>query len=299
LLLIASGCGQQPDSQAIDLTDLTPLPAERPEGVEPLRVAVSNVISPKATAESYGALLDYIGQKMARPVELVQRRTYSESNELLRLGEVDIAFVCTNAYVVGHREFGMELLAVPLVQGETVYHSALLVPVDSPARSMADLKGAVFAFTDPLSTTGYLYPTHLVQQLGFTPESFFARTFYTLSHDAAIRAVAEGGADGAAVDNLVLGFAQARDPHLAKRVRVIHRSPSFTIPPAVVGPEMRPELRSRLEEILLGMGDDPEGRQALGELDIEGFALIHDDAYDSVRDLARTVGTGGIGDGGP
>jgi phosphonate transport system substrate-binding protein len=304
LILIAPGCGQEPDNQAIDLTDLTPLPADRrqgveSEGVEPLRVAVSNVISPKATVESYGALLDYIAQKMARPVQLVQRRTYSESNELLRLGEVDVAFVCTYAYVVGHREFGMELLAVPRVQGETAYHSALIVPADSPTRSMADLKGAVFAFTDPLSTTGCLYPTHLVQQLGETPESFFARTFYTDSHDAAIRAVVEGVAGGAAVDNLVLGFARARDPQLGERVRVIHRSLSFAMPPAVVGPEMRPQLRARLEEILLGMDDDPEGRSALGELDIEGFALIDDDAYDSVRDLARTVGIGGIGDRGP
>lgn len=102
------------------------------------------------------------------------------------------------------------------MDGGTVDYSVLIVPADSPARTMADLRGKVFAFTDPMSNTGRTYPTYLVRQLGQTPETFFARTFFTYSHDDAIHAVADGLADGAAVDSLVYDFAVARDPALGE-----------------------------------------------------------------------------------
>lgn len=287
--IAVAGCAPQARGAVIDLAALQPLPDARPTGVIPLRVAVAAVISPEGTAESYDALLDYLSDRLNRPVELVQRRTYAEVNELLRAGEIDVAFVCTSAYIAGHDEFGMELLAAPQVNGESVYYSVLIVPASSQAQRMADLRGKVFAFTDPMSTSGRMYPTSLVLELGSTPEEFFARTFYTYSHDDAIFAVADGVADGASVDSLVLEFALARDPALADRVRVIHRSPAFGIPPVVIRPDTRPQLRAELQDILLTMAADPQGREALAQLSYDSFVLIDDSAYDSVRELTARV----------
>ena len=115
---------------------------------------------------------------------------------LIEHGEVDLAFVCTSAYVAGHDHFGMELLAAPEVDGQQVYYSVLIVPADSPAQEMIDLQGKVFAFTDPMSHSGRVYPTYLLQQLGTTPEEFFSRTFFTYSHDKAIEAVTESDKSG-------------------------------------------------------------------------------------------------------
>lgn len=292
LLLVSCAAPPEPSAPVIHLSDLEPLPANPSDDVVPLRVAVSAVISPKGTAESYQFLLDYLSLKLDRPVELVQRRTYSEVNELVESGYVDVAFVCTSAYVDGNEKFGMELLAAPQVNGETVYYSLLIVPRDSPAqtRSVADLRGKVFAFTDPMSNTGRVYPTYLVQQLGSAPEEFFARTFFTYSHDDAIRAVADGLADGAAVDSLVYDFAIARDPVLGEKIRVIHRSPPFGIPPVVVSPNVRPQLKAELQSILLGMADDLQGQKGLQAVSVDKFVLIDDSAYDSARDLLAAVG---------
>ncbi len=215
----------------------------------------------------------------------MQRRTYAEVNELIGQGEVDLAFVCTNAYVVGHEAFGMSLLAAPQVEGETVYYSLLIVPADSPAQDMADLRGKVFAFTDPMSNTGRLYPTYLVLRLGSTPEEFFSRTFFTYSHDDAIR----GGA-GAARGREPTADAVAREPGLGEATRVIHRSPPFGNPPVVVGPLVRPQTAAELAEMLLHMHEDPAGRAALAALGVDRFVEIDDDAYDSVRALRAEVG---------
>ena len=141
-----------------------------------------------------------------------------------------------------------------------------------------------------MSKTGRLYPTYLVQQLGSVPDQFFARTFFTYSNDDAIRAVADGLADGAAVDSLVYDFAVARNPALAEKTRIIHRSPPFGIPPVVVGPGIRPQLKAELQSALLNMDDDAEGRKGLEAVGVERFVLIDDSAYASVRDLVAAVG---------
>lgn len=95
--------------------------------------------------------------------------------------------------------------------------------------------------------------------------------------------MADGLADAAAVDSLIYDFAVARDPTLAERVRVIHRSPAFGIPPVVVGPDVRPQLRAELQAILLAMADDPapEAQAALQALGVERFVSIDDQTYDS------------------
>ncbi len=284
-LLALAGCAPAPAGPVIQLAQLQPLPQSVPDEVVPLRLAVAAVISPKGTVESYQALLDYLSAQLRRPVELVQRRTYAEVNELLKSGEVDVAFVCTSAYIAGHDDFGMTLLAAPQVNGEASYHSLLIVPSASAAQSMEDLRGQVFAFTDPMSNSGRVYPTYLVNQLGSRPEEFFARTFYTYSHDDAIRAVASGLADGAAVDSLVYQFAVQRDPTLAERVRVIHTSPPYGIPPAVVSPALRPQLYAELQALLLTLNETPEGQAALTALGVDQFVRIEDSAYDSAREL--------------
>lgn len=294
LTLTLIGCRSTtaaPVAPVIQLSDLQPLPTGASPEVLPLRVAVAAVISPRGTVESYRPLLDYLGVKLNRPVELVQRRTYAEVNDLIKRGYVDLAFVCTSAYIAGHANFGMELLAAPRVNGETVYYSVLIVPSDSPARSMADLRAKVFAFTDPMSTSGRVYPTLLVRELGSTPDQFFARTYFTYNHDDAIRAVAQKLADGAAVDSLVYDYALSRDPGLGKQIRIIQRSPPLGIPPVVVNPGLRPQLKAELRSALLGMSADAAGGQAaLQALGVEAFVPIDDSAYASVRTLLAQAG---------
>ncbi|GAB4160558.1 MAG: phosphate/phosphite/phosphonate ABC transporter substrate-binding protein [Candidatus Promineifilaceae bacterium] len=282
-------CAAPSATTSISLADLQPLPVAQETSVKSLRVAIAAIVSPQGTVDSYGPLLHYLETELDRPIELVQRRTYREVNDLIQSGDVDVAFVCTSAYVIGKQEFGMQLLVAPEVMGESVYHALLIVPAGSQAQSMADLRGSVFAFTDPISTSGHNYPLALVQQLGETPESFFSRTFYTYSHDDAIRAVANRVADGAAVDSLVYNFAITREPKLAEETRIIHQSPAFGIPPVVVGPQMRPQLAAQLRSLFLNMHTTQAGAAALQTAGVDKFVLIDDAAYDSVRELAITV----------
>lgn len=276
----------------VDLSVRTPLPHAAPGEIAHLRVGVAAILSPQGTVESYSELTAYLAEKMGRPVDLLQRRTYAEFNDMVEKSQVDLAFICTNSYVVGNEQFGMELLVAPEINGESVYYSQLIVPASSAAQSMADLRGKVFAFTDPMSFTGRIYPVYLLQQMGETPERFFQRTFYTYSHDRAIEAVAAGVADGAAVDSLVLDYALQRNSELASRLRIIHTSTAFGIPPVVVPPTLPPRQKAQLRDLLLTMHEDTAGQAVLRELGIDRFVAIDNTAYDGVRAIVHATGIG-------
>ncbi len=290
--LFLSSCGKDITTQAaviVDLNNLQPLPTPNDIDLHPLKVAIAAVISPEGTVESYEPLIRYLENELGRPVELVQRRTYAEINDLIKTGDVDLAFVCTSAYIAGRRDFNMQLLVAPIVGGETYYHSQLIVPIDSDAGSISDLRGKVFAFTDPMSFSGRMFPTYLLHQIGENPSSFFQSTFFTYSHDDAIRAVAQGLADGAAVDSLVLDFALIKDPSLADLIKIIYTSPHFGIPPVVVSPSIRPQQFAELEDVFLNMHKYNPGLEALLSLNIDEFTIVSDNLYDAIEEIEIAV----------
>ncbi len=293
LTILATACTPtEASAPFVDLGKREPIPVVAEPHEHPLRIAIAAVLSPKGNRDSYDDLAQYLGDKLGRSAEIVQRRTYAEINDLVASGDVDIAFVCTSAYVSGHELGDMDLLVVPVIDGDTTYSSSLIVPRDSLATSMEDLRGTVFAFTDPMSNTGRAYPTFLVRELGETPASFFSETFFTYSHDRAIAAVADHVADGAAVDSIVLDYKMKAEPTLGDRIKVIHTSSLFGIPPVVVPSTQDETLRDQIRGILLSMSDDPVGAQILANLEIDRFIIGDDAAYDSVREVLATTGIG-------
>ncbi|MBS1158113.1 MAG: phosphonate transporter substrate-binding protein [Proteobacteria bacterium] len=279
---------REPTSRQVNMTEVVKgETGPRPEAA--LRIAVSAMISPKDTENSYFDLLRLIGRHMGREVIFVQRKTYAEVNALLEQREIDLAFVCAGPYVDGHERFGMELLAVPVAHGGMVYHSYFIVSRDGPVKDFAGLRGRRFAFTDPNSNTGYLVPAYVLSRRGETPKSFFGETFFTNSHDNSIKAVADGLADGAAVDSLIWEYINATNPVDTARTRIIDKSPPYGIPPIVVHPALDPEFKRQLREVVLHLHEDPQAAALLKNIQIERFAVGNDAMYDSVRQMQREL----------
>jgi phosphonate transport system substrate-binding protein len=256
----------------------------------PIRIAAASIVSPQETIRSYGLFFNYLEQKVGRPIELVQRKTYEETYELLRFGTLDMAMVCTYIYVKGHDEIGLDLLAAPQVNGKAEYRSVVIVRADSKIEKFADLAGKRFAYTDPLSTTGRLYPLTMLKARGVDPGTFFSSTTYTYSHDNSVKAVVQGIVDGASVDSLVFDQLVQKNPDLGLSLRVIERSAWMPSPPVVISKRVDPQLREAFRQALLTMHEDPEGKKILAELGIERYVLQRDEDYAPVREIARKAG---------
>lgn len=62
------------------------------------------------------------------------------------------------------------------------------------------------------------------------------------------------------------------------------------MPPVVISPTIRPQLRALLEETLLNMDQDAEGRAALDALDYERFVPASTQDYKSAEAVEAAVG---------
>ncbi len=285
------GCGGDSDAVVVDFSKTVSVkrPVDTPAKTPPLKVAVAAMISPKQTFVYYRQLLDYIGRQLDRDVELVQRKTYREVNELLGKGQIDLAFICSGPYVSGRDKFGFELLATPEVRGSHFYRSYLIVNRASKAKRLEDLRGRVFAFTDPESNTGKLVPTHWLNQIGQQPKAFFSRTMYTYSHDNAILAVSRALVDGAAVDSLIWEYYSHKNPAFTAKTRIIKKSQPYGIPPIVASDRLASELRKQIREAFFAMHRDRQGQKILAELMITRFVSPRDEWYDSIRQVRAAL----------
>ncbi len=287
LLLSFQACSRENDSKVIDFNKRIPdpQPLVHKSSDIPLKFAVGAMISPKATFVHYRELVDYIGKGLDRPAELVQRKTYSEINELLGEGEIDLAFICSGPYLAGKDKQGFMAVATPLIRESDRYQSYLIVNRNSTLQDLKDLKGGVFAFTDPDSLTGKIIPAVWLAEIKETPETFFSKVIYTYSHDNSILAVAKGLVDGAAVDSLVWDYFQEKDPKWTSLTRIIQKSDSYGIPPLVVSRNISVNLKERLKKTLFSMHEDPEGKKILNGLMIDRFTAPSEGWYEAIRQI--------------
>jgi phosphonate transport system substrate-binding protein len=248
------------------------------------------MISPKDTLVYYEALLDYIGQQIGHEIVLIQRKTYSEINELFPNRSIDLAFVCSGPYANGKHKYEFEGLATPIIRGEPYYQSYLIVRKDSPYHSLDDLKGKVFAFTDPDSNSGALVPRYWLFQKNHSPESFFSRVTYTYSHDNSILAVSKGLVNGAAVDGHQWEFYHSKNPSLTDGTRVIRKSDRFGSPPLVASSFLNPQLKSEIQRAVLALHQNGEGKKILDSLMIDRFERLKEEWYKNVWDMHSAVG---------
>lgn len=251
--------------------------------------AISPMASPVSTFSSYVDFIKYLSEQTGIELVLKQRRKYSEINSLLKSGEAQFALTCTGAYLSGRKEFGLEVLAVPVIAGKTTYNSYIIVNRKSKVEDFSELKGKVFAFTDPLSLSGRVYPVYLLQTMKVRQEDFFKKTFYTSSHEKSIESVAYGFADGAAVDSLIFEDMKITGSPAIDKVKIIKISPPYGIPPIVVSPSADKNLKQLLLTALIKMEGDPSGREILKRLQIDKFVLPDAANYYSAVQLRQAA----------
>ena len=287
MVISVSGCGRDSDAVVVDFSKTIAVerPASQISQAATFNVAVAAMISPKDTFGYYRQLLDYIGEQLGREVQFIQRKTYSEINELLGVGQIDLAFICSGPYAAGKEIYDLELIATPRVQKSNFYQSYLIVNKASQFTRIEDLKGRVFAFTDPDSNTGKLVPTYWLFEMEEQPETYFSKTIYTYSHDNSILAVAKGLVDGAAVDGLIWEYYHQKDPAFTSRTRIIRKSEPYGIPPIVASKHLSSELKDRIRQLFFSMHNDPKGQKILAELMIDKFIAPKDEWYDSIRQM--------------
>lgn len=231
---------------------------------------------------------DYLQDRIGRAVRFVQRGSYREIMDLLLEQKLDFAWICGYPYV-RHRA-KLRLLAVPLSEGRPQYQSYLIVPAsDSRTSSILDLRGKVFAYSDPDSNSGFLYPRYALMQLNENPDRFFARTFFTWAHRKVVEAVGSNLAQGGAVDSYVWETLRIYHPELTGRTRIVEKSPYFGHTPVVARNGVSRMEFDAVQEALLGMSQTAAGQALLKRLNLDGFVAGEDALFEGIARMMRAL----------
>jgi phosphonate transport system substrate-binding protein len=169
----------------------------------------------------------------------------------LARGEIDVAFVCSPPVV--WLDGAVEAIAAPVLSdpafgGRPLYCSDVVVPRDSPVQSLDDLRGRRWAINEPSSWSGYWVTLHRVGTW-----NFFAEVVAAGFHERALRMVAAGQVDGAAIDRHVLAVELRRHPELGEQLRVVDTLGPAPSQPVVVRSELAPGVKEELRNRLVGL----------------------------------------------
>jgi len=102
-----------------------------------------------------------------------------------------IGFIPAFGYVLANDLCGVEPGLASERYGWNVYWTQFIVPRDSDIQSFEDLEGMSWGYPEVTSTSGYLYPTALFNDMGITP----GEQVETGGHTEAVRAVYNGEVD--------------------------------------------------------------------------------------------------------
>jgi len=106
-----------------------------------------------------------------------------------------IGFIPALGYALASQLCGVEPGLASVRYGWNVYWTEFVVARDSDYQTLADLDGATWAFPDAGSTSGYLYPKAIFEDLGIAP----GEEVEAGGHPQAVKAVYNGEADVASV----------------------------------------------------------------------------------------------------
>jgi phosphonate transport system substrate-binding protein len=230
----------------------------------------------------------YLEVHLQRPVNFVQRRTYQETMEMFRDEKIDAGWICGGPHVVYPSL--QHLLAVGVWKGKPLYQSYLIVPVsDTTTRSIADLRGKIFGYSDPQSNSGHNVPVGEILRLGDNPAKFFSKTIYTYSHRKLVEGVASGLLNGARVDGYIYDEMKRFFPDMIAQTRLVQQSPDYGFPPIVARHNLPQSDFLALQSTLLNMHNDEEGRVLLALMGLDRFIAGDEHLYDGIASLLKDI----------
>jgi phosphonate transport system substrate-binding protein len=236
--------------------------------------------------ERYKPMREHLERVLGIKVEAMSTSDYTGVITAMSHKHVDIAYLGPKSYVEAATRAGAVAVAMELDKdGVPGYHGLIIARADSGFKTVADIKGKTFAFTDPNSTSGSLVPLmHFKRDLKTEPKKFFKEVRFAGSHPAAILAVVNGSVDAAATNDLdlarVVKSGQVRQGDLS----VLWTSELIPGSPMVVRRDLPESLKAAILGAILTLNED---KQALEQLGNGGYTYANDASFDVMRYLMR------------
>jgi phosphonate transport system substrate-binding protein len=214
---------------------------------------------------------------------------FAAVREAMGAGQAQIGWLNTFNYVLANEKYGVEAYLVTERFGSTSYAGQINVRADSGITTLEDLKGKVFCWVDPNSTSGYIIPRIMLQANGIDPDTDFAQTVEAGSHDNVILAVYNGDCDAGASYDDARSTIEDDFPDVMEVVQVLATTTDIPNDSVSFVSDFPEDMRQQIVDALLAYSATDAGQEALNTLyNIDALQPSDDSFYDGFRaDLSK------------
>jgi phosphonate transport system substrate-binding protein len=244
----------------------------------PLIVLLSPAHAPTKSMEPIRFIEEHLRSRTGLTIEVHVASSPVDAIEQFGGDIADVGILTLDEYLLAREEYGIHAdLQAVRHDSATEYAGVILVRADNGIKDVRALAGKKVAFADPYSVSGFLLQAAFLRKAGVKVDPFFAG-----SHDAALRALADGRVLAAAT------YADALS--LRPELRLLVETGEVPNEPVVIRRGLRPPQRQAVVSAFLTLGDTPEGKRALQAIaDITRFRRVSEDAYRPTHDLIRSM----------
>jgi len=265
--------------------------ADCPNGGE-VRFGVEPYDTSAKLVPIYDHIAKLLADKIGCDVKVYITTTYNAEIEAMRNGKLEIGEFGPLGYVLAHQVAKAEAVAAfSNAQGQPDnYWASIVVPKGSLIKSVAELKGHTFAFSDPASTSGHLFPAYGMRKVGLDPDKDL-KGMYAGSHTASFEALYNKKVDAGELNSEQLESATQRDHYKDGDVVFLWKSDPIPTDPISVYGGLPDGFKKRLVAALqsLDLSGLPEDDRKIMGLGGTRFVPQTDGAYDLIRDLVKTL----------
>ena len=265
--------------------------ATRPAAGRDLKFGFTPVLGEAEMRAEFDPLATYLSDSIGQKVVLYVAKNYGELRTQMEAGAVDIGSFSPFAYVDAARGGKIRIIAQSIIDGAATYRGIIVARKDSGLKTMADLQGKRFAFVDPKSASGYVYPRAMLMEKGINPESYFKETIFAGDHNKVIAAVLGGRVDaGATYDNAPVIAKAAGVP--TENLVILASTDPIPHDAIAVRIGLDEALAKKIQTALVDLDKSEAGRRIIAnsKKKLSGHVVAEDSLFDIVRRTAKIAG---------
>ena len=262
-----------------------PVACAEPAAAAPLVLAVIPYLPAEEIRQHYAPLVTQIGRSLGRPIDLRISASYVAHINAVGHDQVDLALLGPATYVRVLERYGSKpLLARYEVDGKPELRGVIVVPRDSPVKTIGELRGRRFAFGDPESTMAYSVPAWALLRAG-VPITALGGHDFVGSHANVALGVLAGDYDAGAVRRDIY------ETYAPRGLRSLAELPSTPGQLIVARSNLPPSDVERVRSLLLSLHETAAGMKVLTSIEprMTRFGAVRESDYDGLRQMMRAV----------
>jgi phosphonate transport system substrate-binding protein len=234
-----------------------------------------------------------IGEKIGCKVEVYVATGYNAEIEAMRNGKLEVGEFGPLGYVLAHQVAKAEAVAAfgDVENKPVTYWASVVTYPASGLKTIADLRGHSFAFSDPASTSGHLFPAYGLRKSGIDPDSDI-KAVYAGSHTASFEALYNHKVDAAELNSEQLESATQRGHYKDGDLVFLWKSDPIPTDPVAIRGDLPAPFKKKLTDALQHldlMSLDAAERKIMVGAGITQLVPATDGTYDGIRDLVKAL----------